>query len=233
MSEHGPRVMSAEDDHVASIRRAVDHLIRTGVLSFSGHGNASVRSEAEELVLTSRSSFTGLAADAFARVAFGGDVRSGLLEPANQEIVSMHVGVYRARPDVRAILHTHSPHVTVYALAGRPLPSRYESTIRFGIVDDIPVAPWGPRGSKASVDHIVATLEDHPASRAILLANHGILVFGDTPEEAARLLVALEEAALATRGAEALGGAKPLPPGALDEVRAGIRAFGTSGPLAR
>lgn len=217
-----------------SIVRAAEILIRTGVLSFSGHGNASVRTDrVEELVLTSRSSLPGLTTAGLARVSFNGDVREGSVDPANQEIVSMHAGVYRVRPDLRAIVHTHSPNVTTYALAGRPLPSRYESTIRFGIVDDIPVAPWGPRGSQASVDHIVATLQAHPGARAVLLANHGILAFGETAEEAARIVVALEEAALMTRQAEVLGGAQPFPVGALDEVRAQIQRFGTEGPLAR
>lgn len=205
---------------------AAQLLVRTGILSYSGHGNASVRTAPEEMVLTSRSSLVALDEGATARVDFEGTVREGRVDPANLEIVAMHRGVYEARPDVHAVVHTHSPYVTAFALAHRPLPSRYESTIRYGIVDDVPVAPWGPRGSKLSVDHIRATLAEHRGARAVLLANHGILTFGSTVEEAARIAIALEEGAAAALRAELLGGARPFPDGALDEVRERMSAFG-------
>ena len=201
-------------------------LLGCGVLSFSGHGNASIRLPGGDLLLTSRSSFRNMSARALARVATDGDIVEGSIDAANLEIVDMHAGVYGVRPDVAAIVHTHSPHVTAFALAHRPLPSRYESTIRFGIVDDIPVAPWGPRGSRQSVDHIVETLGANPGARAVLLANHGILAFGSSVEEAARIIIALEEAAMMTLAAESLGGAKPFPPGAVEEVRKRMTAFG-------
>ncbi len=206
-------------------------LLGCGVLSFSGHGNASIRLPSGDLLLTSRSSFRNMTPSALARVATSGEVVEGSIDGANLEIVDMHAGVYGVRPDITAIVHTHSPNVTAFALAHRPLPSRYESTIRFGIIDDIPVAPWGPRGSKMSVDHIVETLGANPGVRAVLLANHGLLAFGSSAEEAARIVIALEEAAMMTLAAEALGGAKPFPSGALDEVRARMIAFGMGGQV--
>jgi L-fuculose-phosphate aldolase len=218
---------SATGQAAASIITSAERLLEAGVLSFSGHGNASQLAADGELLLTSRGSLRGLGENGLARLMVDGTVVEGTVEPANLEIIDMHTSVYRARPDVRAIIHTHSPNVTAFALAHRPLPSRYESTIRFGIVDDIPVAPWGPRGSRLSVDNILATLEAHPGVRAVLLANHGLLAFGSDAIEVARIVIALEEAALLTLGAELLGGARPLPPGALDEVRERMMAFGT------
>lgn len=226
MSETKSAPAETESVEAKGIIGAAQLLIRSGVLSFSGHGNASIRTDEAEMVLTSRSNLVGLDASGTARVTFEGEVRTGSVDAANLEIVEMHRGVYEVRPDVKAIVHTHSPNITSYALAHRPLPSRYESTIRFGIVDDIPVAPWGPRGSQMSVDYIVATLAAHPGTRAVLLANHGILTFGNSVDEAARMIIALEEAALAGIGAESLGGSKPFPDGALDEVRTRMTAFG-------
>jgi L-fuculose-phosphate aldolase len=184
-----------------------------------------VRTGDGSILLTSRSILTGLTTEGLAVVDPDGRVVEGTVEPANLEIVEMHTAVYRVRDDVRAIIHTHSPNATGWALAWRPLPSRYESTLRFGIVDDVPVAPWAPRGSPEAVRHILETLEANPGALAVLLGNHGLLAFGPSAMEAARLVVALEEAALITREAEALGGARPFPEGAADAVRARMASF--------
>lgn len=220
-------------DPGAALVAAARLLVGTGVLSASGHGNASIRVADRELVLTSRSSLVGLEATGTARVDFDGRVHDGRVEPANLEIVAMHRVVYEALPEVRAVVHTHSPFATAFALAHRPLPSRYESTIRYGLVDDVPVAPWGPRGSRRSIEQIRATIAEHGPVIALLLANHGLLAFGRTIDEAARLAIALEEAAAATYRAEALGGARPLPADALDAVEDQMAAFGMGDQVRR
>ena len=56
-------------------------------------------------------------------------------------------------------------------------------------------------------------------TNAVLLANHGLLVFGPDPLATARLLVAIEEAAEAELAAAAIGGAADFPEGALQAVR--------------
>ena len=82
--------------------------------------------------------------------------------------------------------------------------------------------PWAPRGSERSVRGIIDALGQRPGTQAVLLGNHGVLVFGSGPREAAALLTVLEEAAEGELAAEALGGAADFPPGALDDVRASM-----------
>jgi L-fuculose-phosphate aldolase len=212
-----------------AIVQATRLLYQAGVLSASGHGNVSVRlPEPETMLLSSVSTIARLALDQIARVRFDGTVLDGALDPASAEIVAMHAGVYRVRPEVQAIIHTHSPHVTSYALAHRPLPCRYEALLRLGVAEDIPVAAWGPRGSPASVTNITSALQAHPGVPAVLLANHGLLAFGPDVATAARLVIAMEEAAQMTLGAERLGGAQPFPPGALEQVRERLAQFGSA-----
>jgi L-ribulose-5-phosphate 4-epimerase len=127
----------------------------------------------------------------------------------------MHTIVYRLRPSVGAVIHTHSPAVTAFALAHRPLDVTYEALLHYGAADAIPVADWGPRGSDASLEAIERALDSAPTAPAVLLANHGLLAFAESPTRVARLIVALEEAAELSLAAESLGGAKPFPPGAL------------------
>ena len=56
----------------------------------------------------------------------------------------MHTAVYRAREKIDSIIHTHSAHITAFALAHEPLPCAYEALLRFGFSDAIPVAAWAP-----------------------------------------------------------------------------------------
>jgi ribulose-5-phosphate 4-epimerase/fuculose-1-phosphate aldolase len=63
----------------------------------------------------------------------------------------------------------------------------------------------------------VDTLAAYPAVQAVLLGNHGVLVFSASPGEAAARLTVLEEAAEAELAAGALGGAVDFPAGALED----------------
>jgi len=203
-------------------------LFQAGVMSHSGHGNMSVRLPgAERMLLTSGGLLANLTQEQLTVVTFDGEVVAGALEPVTREIVGMHSGVYRVRPDVSAVIHTHSPHVTSFALAHQPLPCVYEALLRFGVTDDIPVADWAPRGSRESVANIVEQLEQHPTGPAVLLANHGLLAFGRDPLSTAFLIIAMEEAAKLTLAARALGGEKGFPAGALEREREHMRQFGS------
>lgn len=192
---------------------AIQELFATEVMSKSGHGNASVRlaDAPDHIVLTSRGLLRGFTENQTAVVSLDGEVIEGRLGPENEEIIRMHTEVYRIRPYVGSVIHTHSPHVTSYALAGTPLPARYESLLRAGQAEDVPVAPWGPRGSKQAISSITSTFTSHLGTRAVLLANHGLLATGGDPAGAARLVVALEETAQVSLGAQVLGGAAAIP----------------------
>ena len=200
-------------------------LDRAGVMSHSGHGNMSVRLSEDRLLLSTQGTITNLLPEQFAVVTYDGEVVEGELDPIAREIVGMHACVYRLRLDVESVIHTHSPRVTSFALAHQPLPCVYEALLRFGITEDIPVADWAPRGSPESVGYIINQLEQHPTISAVLLANHGLLAFSSDPLLTAQLIISMEEAAGMTLEADALGGAKPFPPGALEKVRAYMGQF--------
>ena len=98
----------------------------------------------------------------------------------------LHLGVYRARPDVGAIVHTHSAAATTLAVLRLPLPPIHYALHQLG--GEVRVAPYATFGSAELAKHTAATLG---ASHAVLLANHGAVVVGpDLPTalERARLL---------------------------------------------
>lgn len=103
----------------------------------------------------------------------------------------MHLEVYRLRPDVRAVIHNHSPFATAFAMNGEPIESRAltEMNMMFGT---IPVVPYGTPGT----DAICAGFKDVIGNRmAMLLANHGLIVFGPTLELAFSFAEAAEKLA--------------------------------------
>lgn len=205
---------------------AANRLFAAAVMSHSGHGNLSVRlPEPERLLLTAGGHIHQLTPEQFVVVTFDGEVVEGAIEAVAREIVGMHAVVYRERPDVQAVIHTHSPRATSFAVANKPLPVVYEAFLRFGIVEDIPVAEWAPRGSAEAVANIREQLRLHPGIPALLLGNHGLLAFGADPAAAAQIIIIMEEAAELLLDAQTLGGAQPFPPDALDRERAHMQRF--------
>lgn len=197
-------------------------LVRSGVMSHSGHGNFSARVDPRRMLLTPGGMSSPPEPEELALVRLDGIIEEGQLASSVAEIVGMHTAIYNCRPEVGAVVHTHSPAVTAFALAHVALPCRYEALLRHGQAVDVAVVPWAPRGSPASIDGITAAIGTQPSTFAVLLANHGLLAFGPSPAKAAALVVALEEAARAELAATALGGAKAFPPGAADSVIASM-----------
>lgn len=209
--------------------QAARRLGEAGVMSYSGHGNMSVRLlEPGHMLLTSVSHLTHLTAEQLVVVTFDGEVIEGSLDAVSREIVGMHACVYRERSDVNAVIHTHSPRTTSFALAHQPLPCVYEAFLRFGVVEDIPVASWAPRGSQEAVSYIVEQLQQHPTVPAVLLGNHGLLAFSQDILATAQLIIIIEEAAQLTLDARALGGERAFPPDALEREREHMRHFGST-----
>ena len=218
--------------HLAERRAVVDAaatLFTNGVMSHTGHANLSARLGDDAMLLTIEGQVRALALDGLAVVGLDGSVREGDLDPTNAEIVAMHAEVYRARPDVGGVIHTHSLHLLAFAMANRPLACRYEALLRFGQASQVPVVPWAPRGSSRSVEAIIAAFTASPVTNAVLLGNHGVLVVGSGPRQAAALLTVLEEAAEAEIAAIALGGADDFPEGALADVRTAMARVSRTG----
>lgn len=209
--------MAASDYSSAEVNTAKQAIIEAGarlvgggVLTRSNHGNISVRlGDTDRIVLTGGGTLASLTPDDLAVLSLSGELLDGHLDPVAHEIVHMHTAVYRARRDVGAVIHTHSPHATAFAIAGRPIECVYEGMARFGITDPVPVAAYGPRGSDESVRNIVSVIG--PESRAVLLQNHGILVFDADIRAATQLVFVLEETAELAVYASLLGQPVPIP----------------------
>jgi L-ribulose-5-phosphate 4-epimerase len=194
-------------DQVVEIAARV---VASGAISANGHGNASVRVPgAEEMYFTAGPSLRGHPASMVVRVGLDGTLLEGNLPPIQGAVVAMHTAMYADHPEVGCVLHTHSPYATAYAVARRPIGCWVEALAMFGLAEGVPVAGYGPRGSAEAIANIRAAVT--PGVPAVLLANHGVLVFHRTPELAILVGSVVEEAAQAGINSAGLGGPTEIP----------------------
>jgi L-fuculose-phosphate aldolase len=190
-------------------------LLHAGVLSHSGHADLSARVGPGTVLIATLNRTRDLVPDDLAVVRLDGSVAEGDPGGMSPDVVAMHTEVYRARPQAGAVIHTHSPHLLAFALAGRPLPVRYEPLPRLGQAEEVPVA--------SSATAVIELIKARPGTQAVLLGGHGVLAFGPDTETAVSLLVALEEAAEAELRTAVLGRLS-APPGDIAHLGDGRRA---------
>ncbi len=213
---------------VDQVVAAAAGVVASGAISANGHGNVSLRVPgAEEMYFTSAPSLRGLGPAEVVRVGLDGTLLEGQLPPIQGAVVAMHTAMYRDRPDVGCVLHTHSPYATAFATANRPIDCWIEALAMFGLADGVAIAGYGPRGSEEAIANIRQALR--PGAPAVLLSNHGVLVFHRTSDLAILIGGVVEEAAQAAINARAIGGAVAIPA----ELRAAAlqraMAFDTAG----
>ena len=127
----------------------------------------------------------------------------------------MHLAVYRARPDVGAVVHTHAPAVSALSVLGLPLPPVIdEMVVYFGGV--VAVAEYGFSGTETLATNVVAALADRAG---VLLSNHGNLCVGRDLDEALHVALTMEATARVYLDALRVGAPKLLPEDALRRGR--------------
>ena len=144
MPRQSPVAEAAERSHLALRRAVMDvavSLARAGVLSHSGHADLSARVGPDAVLLTALSRRRDLGPDDLAVVRLDGTVAEGDLAELSPEMTAAHLAVYRTRPRVGAVIHTHSPNLLAFAFRARPLPARYEPLVRLGQAEEVPVVP--------------------------------------------------------------------------------------------
>jgi L-ribulose-5-phosphate 4-epimerase len=185
-------------------------VLRSGAISMSSHGNISIRvAGRDEILFTTGGSLRDSAASSFARLSLDGRLLEGELPPIAAAVVAMHTAVYQDRPETGCVIHTHSPYATAFAVANRAIEGWSEAFGIFGLEDGVPVAAYGPRGSEQSIANIRAVMT--PKTKAVLLANHGVLAWAPQAPMAVQLGVIIEEAAQSAILAGPIGGANVVP----------------------
>jgi L-fuculose-phosphate aldolase len=190
--------------------------LHAGGLLAASDGNLSVRLPNGLIVMTpSGVPKAKVQLGDLAYLELDGTIVSG--RPSSER--AMHLAVYRATSEAKAIVHAHPPTAIAWSLA-RPelkeLPSEGLPEVILA-AGSIPIVPMTIPGTEAMGANLLPFLPRH---RLLILARHGGLCWGEHMDEAAGGMERLEQVAEILWKAETLGGAKPLSAEELTELRA-------------
>jgi len=154
----------------AAVVHACRQLLATGLVRGTS-GNVSIRRGEAVAVSPTGVPYPELTPAAVPVLGLDGSPLDGALAPTSE--LALHLAVYRARPDVAAVVHTHSMFATVFAVLGEPIPPVHYLLARAG--GTVPLAPYARYGTVELAEACVRALADGPA---VLLAQHGVVTVG-------------------------------------------------------
>lgn len=202
---------------VEAAHRMAEHALLPGA-----SGNISVRLEPDRgreiLAITgSGKQSAALAEEDVVVVDFNVEPVEGDLAPSSETL--MHVAIYRARGDVGAVIHSHSPYASVAAVAGREIPPIVDEMV-IAIGGAVRVSEYAFPGTQKLADSVCSTLGERNAA---LIGNHGGVCVGRDLDEAMEVCAITERMAKIFFQASLLGGVNVLPPEAVEAERSIFR----------
>jgi L-fuculose-phosphate aldolase len=182
-------------------------------------GNVSLRLSSENgrelLAITPTSRYYDLLAPEDVPVIdFETEPVDGELPPSSESL--LHIVIYQARKNVRAIIHTHSVYASALAVAHLGIPAILEDQMA-SIGGEVKVAEYAPSASDELSQNVIAALEER---NAVLLMNHGMLGMGKDMCEAFAVCELVEKTAKAFYLASTMGEVHLLSPEAVDSGKA-------------
>jgi L-fuculose-phosphate aldolase len=159
-----------------SQREAIVHYGRkmiTSQLTTGAGGNLSIFDRASGRVAISPSGieYFDLQPEDVVITDLDGQVIEGQYTPSSE--LGFHLALYRQRPDVNAVLHTHSVYATTIACLGWEIPAVHYLVGFSG--HKVPLAPYATFGTPELADNVATSIGDY---NALLLANHGLIAVG-------------------------------------------------------
>lgn len=154
-------------------------------------GNVSARDPESGLVVIKPSGlkYSELSPENMVVVNVEGDIIEGNLKPSSD--TASHLYIYRARPDVNGIVHTHSRYATAFAALGKPIPVYLTAQgDEFG--GPIPCGGFALIGGEEIGQVVVESIGSSPA---VLLKNHGVFTVGKNAEGAIKAAIMVEDVA--------------------------------------
>ena len=198
-------------------------LLRTRGLAVGTSGNVAARLDDGRIAITPATmDYDEMKPGDIVIVDADGAPSAGTRQPSSE--LRIHLEVFAARPDVRAIVHTHSPFATAWATTRRDLPAvHYVLALLVGSGHEtLRVAPYATFGTAELARNAATTLGD---DHAVLLANHGAVAVAGSLASALGRAERVEELAMLAWRAEHIGGATILTAAELDDARHQMARF--------
>jgi L-fuculose-phosphate aldolase len=197
------------EDERQELWQVAQEMWRTGLVS-GASGNASMRlptKEGRELIAItpSRLPYHHMKPQDIVVIDFEGEPIEGESIPSSETL--MHIAIYRKRPDVNGVVHTHSIFASVAAVAGLEIPPLIDEMVMV-IGGAVRVSEYAFPGTEELAERACAALGERQAA---LLRNHGLVAVGRSPHEALEVCQLVERVAQIFTYASLAGKAIPLP----------------------
>ena len=182
-------------------------LPRNGLVAWTS-GNVSARDRETGAVVIKPSGvrYEDLRPAHMVVVDLDGKILDGDMTPSSD--TASHLYIYRHRPDVHGVVHTHSAYATAFAAVNSPIPVYLTAQAdEFG--GPIPCGGLAVIGGEAIGKEVLESIGTSPA---VLLKNHGVFTIGPTAEAAVKTAVMVEDIAKTTWLALQLGHPEEIPP---------------------
>jgi ribulose-5-phosphate 4-epimerase/fuculose-1-phosphate aldolase len=176
-------------------------------------GNLSVRSGDHVLLTPSGVDYETMQPEDLVPVGLDGNVLAESMKPSVD--TAGHLAIYRARPDVGAVIHTHSPYAAAFSTLHREIPPLITEAAGF-LGGAVRVMEYLPPASPEMAHLLSAGLGD---DRAVLLPNHGVVATGENARKAFHAAVSVEESAQVAFLAIQLGTPHPVPTEEVERMR--------------
>lgn len=161
-------------------------------LNFNTQGNISLRVPDQPnrfLITPTDLEYDRMTADDIVLVDGDSNLIDGPHEPSSE--VTVHMAVYRRRPDVNAIVHTEPIYANVWGVIGEPITGTLVNMVIY-TKGDVPIMPFALSNNTEFGDAVCDVMGD---LNAVVWANHGLLTVGDNLRDAFKTSVAVESAA--------------------------------------
>jgi len=190
----------------------------TGGLMAGTSGNLSVLSEDGKMVITpSGINYMTMTAEDVMVIELDGTIVEGPHRPSSEW--PMHAEIYKNKPEVRSVVHTHSPYATAFAVVNEPIPLILIEMVYF-LMSEVPVAPVASQGTVSVGEGVVEALKN---SVACLMQNHGAVTIGQDLPQAYIRTEYVEDAAKIYHMARAIGTPTLIPDEMVQEMLSRIQ----------
>ncbi len=147
--------------------------------SAGNEGNLSIRLNDKEVLCSPTFVSKGfLKPDDLCVVDYQGNQLRGKKRRTSE--VLLHLTIYKARPDVKAVVHCHPPHATAFAVAGEPIPKCIHPEVEV-FLGEVPTVAYETPGNQKFADTVLPFVKD---CNTMVLASHGTVSFADDLEKA-------------------------------------------------
>lgn len=169
-------------------------------------GNISIRLDSERILCTPTKISKGMMSpEDMIIVDYQGNKIAGNRDRTSE--IAMHLTIYGLRPDIQSVVHAHPPTATGFAAAGRALDQAMLPEVVV-LLGSVPLADYGLPGTPALTEGMLPYI---PKYDALLMANHGVVCYGETARDAFFKMEMVEHFARIALVAELLGGPSVLP----------------------